>query len=150
REPFVVYDPDDAPKLAIGSGTSYASPASLRLAVGLRAHFGMRLGPLALKALLVHSAEAAGHDRDEVGWGSIPNELDSFVVCEDGMVRVVYQGELSPSQYLRALVPLPDAALSGFVRIRVTLCYASHTDPQDPGNYTRSGLDVVFRPDARR
>src|SRR5262249_38751544 len=102
REPFVVYDPDDAPKLAIGSGTSYASPASIRLGGGLRAIFGMRLGPLALKALLVHSAEAAGHDRDEVGWGSIPNELDSFVVCEDGMVRVVYQGELSPSQYLRA------------------------------------------------
>ena len=34
------------------------------------------------------------------------------------------------------------------MRISATFCIASTTDPQDPSNYTRAGLDVVFRPHA--
>jgi hypothetical protein len=66
------------------------------------------------------------------------------------MVRVIYQGELSPAQYLRAPIPLPEADLVGKVSIEATFCYATVTDPQDPGSYTRSGLEVVFRPHAAR
>jgi hypothetical protein len=32
------------------------------------------------------------------------------------------------------------------VTVRATFCFATETDPQDPSNYTRSGLEVVFRP----
>lgn len=147
REHFRVYDADSAPSLANTMGTSFASPATLRLAAGIRAHFGSRIGPLALKALLVHSAESGAEGRDEVGWGRVSSNLDSIALCDDGMVRVIYQGELSPSQYLRALIPLPpDEYLTGYVAIEATFCYATPTDPQDPGSYTRSGLEVTFRP----
>ena len=50
------------------------------------------------------------------------------------------------AQYLRAQIPVPKEAMTGLVAIRATFCYATRTDPQDPSNYTRSGLDVVFRP----
>jgi hypothetical protein len=65
------------------------------------------------------------------------------------MVRVLYQGELSPSQYLRALIPIPIGEyLAGLVTIEATFCYATPIDPQDPGSYTRSGLEITFRPHA--
>ncbi len=149
-EPFLVYDAASAPALAQTCGTSFAAPSALRLAAGLRAHFGGRLGPLALKTLLVHSCDPSEHHRDEVGWGRVAGTVSDIAVCEDGMVRVIYQGELSPAQYLRAPIPIPDDPLLGFVTLSATFCYATVTDPQDPGSYTRSGLEVVFRPHASR
>jgi hypothetical protein len=150
RELFLVYDAASAPLLAHTAGTSFAAPAALRLAAEVRAHFGGRISPLALKSLLVHSADPAEHDRSEVGWGRIPPDVASIAVCEDGMVRVIFQGELSPSQYLRAPIPLPDDDLVGMVEVAATFCYATPTDPQDPGSYTRSGLEVTFRPHANK
>jgi hypothetical protein len=151
REPFRVYDMESAPSLASTMGTSFAAPATLRLAAGIRAHFGDRISPLALKALLVHSADPGVENRDEVGWGRVSGDLDSIVLCGDGMVRVLYQGELSPSQYLRALIPLPQGEyLNGKVAMDATFCYATPIDPQDPGSYTRSGLEITFRPHVGR
>lgn len=34
------------------------------------------------------------------------------------------------------------------VTLTATFCFACQTDPEDPGNYTRGGLDVTFRPHA--
>jgi hypothetical protein len=34
------------------------------------------------------------------------------------------------------------------VTLAATFCFACETDPHDPGNYTRGGLDVIFRPHA--
>jgi hypothetical protein len=96
----------------------------------------------------VHSAEPGEHDPHEVGWGRIAGDVASIAICEDGVARVIYQGELSPSQYLRAPIPLPDTQLVGKITIEATFCYATPTDPQDPGSYTRSGLEVTFRPHA--
>lgn len=149
-EPFLVLDAADSPMLARTCGTSFSSPAMLREAIALRAHFGARLSPLAIKALLMHSADPADHHRDAVGWGRPPSDVDQIAVCGDGMVRVVYQGEITPSQYIRALIPTPSSGLDGFVTIRTTFCYATPVDPEDPSNYTRSGLDVTFRPHSGR
>lgn len=149
-EQFVVYDQHTAPALNLTAGTSFAAPATLRLAAGLRAHFGARFTPMALKALIVHSAERGARPPAEVGWGRVGTSLESMVLCDDGMVRIVYQGQLSPSQYLRAEIPLPENGLTGNVAIAATFCYACRTDPQDPGSYTRSGLDITFRPHSQR
>jgi len=150
QEQFLVFAEGNAPRLAQTNGTSFAAPAALRLAAGIRAHFGKRISPLALKALLVHSADPSKHHAHEVGWGRIPNSVADISVCGDGMVRVIYQGELSPSHYLRAFIPLPIEQLLGNVTIEATFCYATRTDPQDPGSYTRSGLDITFRPHASK
>ena len=145
-ESFLVYGNGTAPALARTSGTSFASPSLLRRATGLRAHFGSRLSPLAIEALLIHAADAAGLPRDEVGWGRTPLDVNDIAVCGDGMARVIYQGELTPSQYLRAVIPTPTQTMKGNVTLRATFCYATPVDAEDPGAYTRSGLEVTFRP----
>lgn len=145
-EPFMVVDANTAPGVAWTQGTSFAAPSALRRAAGIRAHFGARLSPLAIKALLLHTARPGDHDRKDVGWGRLEHDIADIVTCSDGTVRVVYQGELTPSHYTRASIPLPAEELSGMLTIKATLTYATAVDPQDPGNYTRSGIDITFRP----
>lgn len=129
-------------------GTSYATPAVIRVAAGLRAHFGDELKPLSIRALLLHCAENNGNPRAEVGWGRVPTDLDEITVCPDGTVRVLYQGKLEPGKVLRAPIPVPDMQLTGDVTIKATFCYVCATDPHVPGDYTRAGLDITFRPHA--
>lgn len=148
-EPFFVLD--QTGKIAMPeAGTSFASPYSLRMGMGVRAHFGTLLSPLAIKSLLIHATESSKVPQKEVGWGRVPKQLDSLVLCGEGVARVVYQGELTPAQYLRTPIPLPSGPLEGMVTITATFCFACETDPQDPSNYTRSGLDITFRPNAEK
>lgn len=145
-EPFYVLD-QSASIASPDAGTSFASPSVLRMGMGIRAHFGDGLSALAIKALLVHCCEPAGKLLPhEVGWGRSAQELESLVLCGEGEARVVYQGELTPGQFLRTPVPLPAGELAGMVTLNATFCFACATDPHDPSNYTRGGLDVVFRP----
>lgn len=138
------------PALVPQLGTSFASPYLLRNAVGVRAILGADLSPLAIKALLVHGADSATHDKIEVGWGKVPEDLMEVITCPAGVARVVYQGELKPGKYLRATLPLPAGGLQGNIRLKATFCYASPTDPQDAVAYTRAGLEVVFRPSDKK
>jgi hypothetical protein len=131
-------------------GTSFAAPYLLRNAVGVRAILGADLTPLAIKALLIHAADPSTHDKLEVGWGKVPEDLMEIITCPVGVARVVYQGELKPGKYLRALLPLPLGGLQGDIRLKATFCYASPTDPQDAVAYTRAGLEIVFRPNEKK
>ncbi|MFE5480547.1 S8 family peptidase [Nocardia sp. NPDC056541] len=149
HEPFHVVEPDGT--AVPDSGTSFAAPMALRAALGARTLFGPKLGALDLKALLVHTAERRTSSPDsDSGHGRIAATLADMVLCGDGEARVLYQGELTPAKYLRARIPLPAALPAGMVRIRATLVFATPVDPADPGSYTRSGLDVTFRPHDER
>ena len=133
------------------NGTSYASPATLRLAVAVRSLFGERLDPLVLKALLIHTAEQHNHwDPQEHGWGRVRPEIEPIIMCSDGTARVVYRGSLTPAKYLRAQLPIPSGTLEGNVTITATLTFATAVEPEQPSNYTQSGVNVVFRPDRTR
>jgi len=147
---FHVLAPGAKPTVTPQQGTSFAAPYLLRSAVGIRAILGADLTPLAIKALLVHAADASTHDKLEVGWGKVPEDLMEVITCPAGVARVVYQGELKPGKYLRAALPLPDGGLEGNIKLKATFCYASPTDPQDAVAYTRAGLEVVFRPSDKR
>lgn len=147
-EPFWVFDPTAPSQIVATAGTSYAAPAAMRSAAGVRAHFGSVLSPLAIKALLIHGTEDGGHAREDVGWGQIPPSLDDLTVCPDGSVRIVYQDEITAATYRRVRIPVPDEGLEGSVTITSTFCFATEVDPQDPGNYTRSGLEIIFRPNS--
>lgn len=144
--PFVVVAPDATPSLTTTGGTSFATPSVLRLGTGIRAHFGGNLNHLAIRTLLVHTCEAGEQDHKEIGWGRVARNLDDVILCDDDTVRVVYQGEISPAKYIRAAIPVPSEQMNGMVSIKATLCYKTQTDPHHPGNYTRAGLEVTFRP----
>lgn len=144
--PFVVVSHEMSPQLNTTGGTSFATPAVVRMASGVRAHFGGNLNDLAIRALLVHTAEGTDIDAKEVGWGRAAQDINSIVLCADDEVRIVYQGEISPAKYIRAAIPMPDEEISGMVNMKATVCYKSNTDPHHPGNYTQAGLELTFRP----
>ncbi|WP_081922616.1 S8 family peptidase [Janthinobacterium sp. RA13] len=149
-EYFHVLTPSNRIRMSPQMGTSLSGPNLLRSAVGMRAILGTDLSPLTLKALLIHGADQAGHDKCEVGWGKIPEDLMTLITCPDGVARIIYQGELKPGKYLRAPLPLPQGGLTGNISLSATFCYACPIDPQDASAYTRAGLDVVFRPNSAK
>lgn len=148
QRPFLVLDKDSGDQLVPTGGTSFAAPSTLRMATAVRAHFGDSLNALAIRTLLVHTAESTGIPSYEIGWGRLARQLDDLVVCQDNVMRVVFQGWISASKYIRAPIPLPLRQLPGMVKIKATLCYATSVDPHHPNNYTRSGLEVTFRPNS--
>lgn len=147
KQYFHALIPGSKPSLVPLLGTSFAAPYILRSAVGVRAVLGQELSALAIKALLVHSAQKNGHEPIDVGWGKVPEDLMEVITCPPGVARIVYQGELKPGKYICAPIPLPEAALSGMVTLTATFSFACGTDPQDSASYTRAGLEVTFRPD---
>ncbi len=149
REPFYVFASDSTTAKAVGvQGTSFASPYALRTAIGVRATFGDVLTPTALKALLIHSTEKNSQDKSEVGWGRIPEGLPSVVTTPNDTVRIVYQGTLSAGSWIKAPIPMPFGTLTGKVEIFATVTYMTDTNPQDSANYTKAGIEIVFRPHA--
>jgi hypothetical protein len=130
-------------------GTSLSSPATLRAGLGIRSHLGEQLSPLAIRALLIHRAEP-GENLCEVGWGRFITDVQDLITCDDHEVHVVYQGVLPIGKHLRANVPLPTTTLKGKVTIAATFCIATQVDPEHATTYTRSGVEVAFRPHSLR
>ena len=147
---FGVVDPVHG-MLHYRTGTSYAAPNALRKCIALQRRYP-ELGALALKALLVHNAirNASDHCDKYHGHGALPEELDRYVVCGEGEISVVYQGHLEPKKYVKAPIPIPKDGLSGKVTIKATLCYATNVDPNAPGSYTRSAIEVTLRPNMEK
>lgn len=144
NEPFRVFSPM-VQGIAHTGGTSFAAPLVLRQAIALSSSLKYDINPLTAKALLIHHAESNDLNRSEVGWGRFPNQLDNIIYCGDDEVKVIYQGVLKPSQYMRAIVPFPDVPVNGCVNLRATFCFSSPVDAEHPLNYTRSGLEVTMR-----
>lgn len=144
EEPFTLYSPFTN-GLVKTAGTSFASPLVLRQAIGLSASLQYDITPLTAKALLIHHSRNNGYNRSEVGWGKFPHDIRDIIYCGDDEVKVIYQGELKPSQHLRASIPFPDIPVSGDVTLKATFCFTTPVDAEHPINYTRSGLVVTFR-----
>ncbi|MFC6628625.1 S8 family peptidase [Acinetobacter beijerinckii] len=145
-EYFHVLSPDSSSTIAPTCGTSFAAPLVLRQAVGIRSILGEEITPIALKALLIHTANTNGHNQDLVGWGKIENNISKIIQCEDGEARILYQGYLEPGKYLKANIPLPETVKDGIVEITASLCFACDVDSEHSSAYTQSGLEITFRP----
>lgn len=129
-------------------GTSYAAPYLLRSAVGISAILGNKISPLAIKALLIHSAKTQPDSHpSRTGWGKVPDDLLEIITCDEGTARIIYQGQLCPGKYIRAKIPIPKAGINGKCEISATFCFTCPVDPQDTCSYTRAGLEIVFRRD---
>lgn len=129
-------------------GTSYAAPYLLRSAVGISAVLGSQISPLAIKALLIHSAKTqSGSHPSRNGWGKVPDDLLEIITCDEGTARIIYQGQLCPGKYIRAKIPIPRDGIEGKCVITATFCFTCPVDPQDSCSYTRAGLEIVFRRD---
>jgi hypothetical protein len=146
---FKVYSP--LTDTFIGTaGTSYSAPYALRVAAGIDAIAEFALTATSIKALLVHHAQQDDHHWHEVGWGRFPSSPEAAIECRDDEAIVIFQGQLKPSEHLRIPVPVPEQFDSLWVELRATFCINAVTDPEHPLHYTRSGLDISFRPNDRK
>lgn len=138
-------------------GTSFASPLALRVAAEIKSKIRNEdLTPLAVKALLLHhSFRNKDHIMDEVGWGILPfPDADAMITCEDGEVKIIYQGRKLGKKIVRTPIPIPDFASmlsdgtvtdTTKVELKVTVCLNSALNPSDAANYTRNGVEVTYR-----
>lgn len=149
-EPFMVLSAGTPLRACGEQGTSFAAPFALRSGVGLRVQLGGTLGPLATRAVMVHRAERGANEQTHVGWGRFEEDPERLVTTDDDEAIVIYQGTLPVGEHLRALVPMPNEKLIGKVTIGATLVISPEVDPNHPSAYTRSGLEVSFRPHAER
>lgn len=142
----VVGSSNTSPAVLPQQGTSFAAPYALRQAVGVRAIMGHDISPIAIKALLVNSAVTSDHDKSDIGWGKIPEDIESIIESPDGVARILYQGELQPGKYLKVLLPLPTDGVIGKVKIKATCCFSTSVDPQDTSMYTKAGVEISWKP----
>jgi len=149
NNPFMVVAPSTEPTACAIRGTSFASPLTLRAAVGIKAYIGNDITQRTVRALMIHKAKPGDHLKTHVGWGRFETDVESLITCEDNEALILYQGELPIGEHLRAPLPIPEE-LVGSISITATLVIVSETDPQHPGAYTRSGLEVTFRPHAEK
>lgn len=148
ESPFWVVSYDDAAKATAECGTSLAAPYGLHAGIGVRAVLGPIVRPLTIRALLLHSCERGrNHPIQEVGWGRIDTNVERLITCKNAAAHILYQGAILPKKYLRAHIPLPDGPLVGPIYVKATLCFATQIDANHPVHYTRSALEVTFRPD---
>jgi hypothetical protein len=151
NEPFLALSSNGTgPQLIEVVGTSLASPLALRTVAAVDAALDLTLTPLTLRALMIHRADRAGHAAAEVGWGRFESDIAQMITCEDREAIVVFQGELPVGEHLRAPLPLPKGPLTGDITISSTLLIAPEVDPEHAAAYTRSGLEISFRPDSRK
>ncbi len=147
KEPFKVLGQNG--NVYDAMGTSFAAPLALRSAVSVKAQLGNRLSQLAIRALMIHRADSANNARIEVGWGRFETDPNLLITCDDTEALVIYEEELPIDQELRVPVPMVEN-MTGMVTLTATLLIAPEVDPEYPGAYTRSGLDVIFRPHSER
>lgn len=143
---FHVLNEGAHPELVPQQGTSFAAPYLLRKAVGVRALFGHGISPLAIKALLVNSAQRNKQDKGQIGWGKVIQSVDELIQSPEGVAKILYQGELFPGKYLRVPVPLPKAGINGKFKIKATCCFSTSVDPQDTSMYTKAGVEIAWKP----
>ncbi|WP_434927866.1 S8 family peptidase [Shewanella sp. HL-SH2] len=143
---FHVINDSNPAQLIPQCGTSFSAPYLLRQAVGIRAILGYSISPLAIKALLINSAEKAGHDQCDVGWGKVSDDIGHLIESPDGVAKILYQGELLPGKYLRVPLPIPISGITGKVKIKATCCFSTPVDPQDTSMYTKAGVEISWRP----
>lgn len=147
-EPFVGLNHRD--QLVEAAGTSFATPLAMRGLVQLAANIGPnRVTPELLRTFAAHFAVRGrrGHKLTELGFGRLREDYAEIWQCPLDSVSVLYEDELARGELVAMRIPVPDGLPIGTrVRLAWTLGYTSDVDPSDAAEYTRSGLEVVFRP----
>jgi hypothetical protein len=133
-------------------GTSFAAPLVTRLAALIDLKTQGKLTVPVIRALLIHSTENIGIDKKLCGWGRIEQNINNIIFCDDDRVTVIYKGVLESSSGVRAAIPWPKILTDEYAKVNLsaTLCFYTDVDQKHTVSYTRSGIEIVFRPHSER
>ena len=100
----------------------------------------------------LHFAEAPdGQPAEEVGFGRLAERYDERWNCQPNEATILYQDTIERDQVISLPFPLVGDVVAGrTVHLTWTLVFTAPTDPTDAVDYTQAGLEVAFRPHARR
>lgn len=136
-----------------GHGTSFSTPLVSRSVASI-VPYSDASGPLVdfVRAMAVHFAEAAVPPLpvEEVGHGRFRPWLIDAASCEPDTVTVMYRDVIRRGEVLGLPIPMPDDIRRGRVGIRWTLAITAPVDPADATEYTLAGIELQFRPHARK
>ena len=143
---------DDGISINQVAGTSFAAPHILRYAAYIKSTLNQDIDMLATKALIINKAELPKKaNLLDIGRGRVNfNNLEDLLHTPDNTATVIYQGNLTPKKFNRMFIPIPDETIDGEVEITATLCFTSDVDPADTFYYTKSGVDINFRPHSKK
>lgn len=132
------------------AGTSFSAPTIARSLADLAGRIGRLADANTLRAFAAHFAVNCDPPRQiEVGHGRLHEDYADVLECEPNAVTVLFRGTAQRGQVDRLRLPYPDGVVDrGIVDIRWTLAFASPTDPTEAAEYTKAGLDLLFRPHA--
>ncbi|WP_082575802.1 S8 family serine peptidase [Arthrobacter sp. Soil762] len=135
------------------AGTSASAPHVVHGMADLAQRLGpRRVNPVSLRAFNAHFAlpVAARLPVTEVGHGALREDWE-FISDDEGQIaHVLFEGVISRDEFIPLLLPVPDAATSSSISLRYTLATSTAVDPKDPVEYTKAGLTIRIRPDARK
>lgn len=149
-DPFIGID--DAGRPLSDCGTSYSAPLTVHGFADLveRTSIGLATAPV-LRAFALHFAGrcAPGQDLTEIGHGVLPDGYADHLDCAPNVVHLLYRGGIGRAEYVPLTLPLPDDT-PGRVTVKWTLTTTVATDPADAVEYAKAGLEVAWRPHAKK
>jgi hypothetical protein len=135
------------------AGTSFAAPLVVHGLSGLAAALGPhRSTANTLRVFTAHfAAPNRRHSFRTLGYGRLRETYSGAWECSENEVTVLYQDILSRAELVAFYFPVPDG-LDPLLDVELlwTVAYTSAVDPTDAAEYTRSGLEIIFRPHHRR
>jgi subtilisin family serine protease len=131
------------------TGTSFAAPVTTHALADLSTRLP-RVNAAVLRAFAVHFVEPRREHKelqDEVGHGRQPLTYADFLDSGTDEVHVLFVDKATRGELLGYQLPVP-AGITGRLRVRITLAYASPVEPTQPTEYTSAALDLALRPHA--
>jgi subtilase family protein len=151
-EPFRTLDA--AGNISEQEGTSFSAPLGTRGAVGLHSALPNSAHPplLHVRTFFAHYAQRAPRHRlKEIGYGRLRERFDELPECGSHECSVLYEESLDRDETVAMNLPVPTSLPDDTpLRIVWTISYVSAVDSKDAFEYTLDGLEITFRPHARR
>jgi len=151
EHPFLVFSNESPTILSGTNGTSFSCPSVTGIAGALYHSQTGILNPLAIRAMVIHTAKQLNEPQTHVGNGEALNSVDEILACEKNKVTIVYQDEIQFGQYNRLPILIPnDLPDKNRIKINWTIAYLPSINPNSPDEYTAEQLGVVFRPNDKK
>ena len=148
EEPFVGFGTSG--RLAEACGTSFATPMVARAIAGLRGTIDQTRRRTEIdRSFVGHFARrlTRGHRTVELGHGRLPSTFEPHLECAANEGTILYEDQLHRGQIKALRFPLPNGLLAtDKIDVEWTLTFLTEVDPRDASDYTRSGVEVYFRP----
>ncbi len=133
------------------TGTSFATPLTSSAATKLIGASDGIVNALTSRLLLLHSAESESDQHcQELGFGTLTQDLESILTCEGNTYTLIYEAEMIPGKIRKFEIPWTDEAMKGKIRFEWTVITLTAVDDASPIDYTSSSMITHVAPHSKK